>query len=50
MPNVKCKECGKEINLDPHTYWTVNDMAVRCLWCQTINTITLEKGKLRKQV
>jgi hypothetical protein len=50
MPEIKCKECGKSIYLNPYTYSTVNEVGVKCEQCGATNTITLEKGELRKQV
>jgi len=30
--------------------WNITDFGAKCEKCETINTITLEKGELRKQV
>lgn len=49
MPVIFCKECKETIYLDPHTYWTISDTTIRCEKCNTINTITLENGELKKQ-
>jgi hypothetical protein len=49
MPTIKCYECGKGIYLDSRTYWTINDARIKCELCGYANTITLEKGELRKQ-
>jgi uncharacterized Zn finger protein len=50
MPIIFCKKCGETNYLDPKSYWTINDAAVKCKNCGTINTITLENGELKKQV
>jgi RNase P subunit RPR2 len=49
MPVIFCKKCGETNYLDPKSYWTINDAAVKCKNCGTINTITLENGELKKQ-
>ena len=50
MPVIFCKKCGETNYLDLKSYWTINDAAVKCKNCGTINTITLENGELKKQV
>jgi hypothetical protein len=50
MPVIFCKKCRGTNYLDPKFYWTIDDAAVKCERCETINTITLEKGVLTKQV
>jgi hypothetical protein len=47
---IFCKEYQEYIYLNPHPFWNVNDLDVKCKNCDTINTITLENGELRKQV
>jgi hypothetical protein len=49
MPVIFSKECGESIYLNPHAYWNVNDVGVKCDKCKATNTITLENGELRKQ-
>jgi hypothetical protein len=44
------KECRESIYLNPHAYWNINDVDVKCDKCDAINTVTLEKGELRKYV
>jgi hypothetical protein len=40
-----------ELNyLTPHAFWNISDFGAKCEKCEAINTITLEKGELRKQV
>jgi RNase P subunit RPR2 len=50
MPVIFCKECKETIYLNPKAYWNVNDIDVKCKKCNTINTITLENGELKKHV
>ena len=33
--------------LTPHAFWNITDYGAKC---ETINTITLENGELKKQV
>jgi hypothetical protein len=35
--------------LTPHAFWNISDFGAKCEKCETINTITLEKGELKKQ-
>jgi phage FluMu protein Com len=45
-----CKKCG-ELNYPiPHAFWNITDFGAKCEKCETINTITLEKGELKNQV
>ena len=48
MPVIFCEECKETIYLNPHAYWNVNDIGVKCDKCMAINTKTLEKGELKK--
>jgi hypothetical protein len=34
----------------PHAFWNIIDFGAKCEKCETINTITLEKGELKKLV
>ena len=45
-----CKKCGEPNFLTPHAFWNITDFGAKCEKCETINTITLEKGELVKQV
>jgi hypothetical protein len=45
-----CKKCGELNYLTPHAFWNIADFGAKCEKCETINTITLEKGELKKQV
>jgi hypothetical protein len=49
MPVIFCKKCGETNYLDPKSYWTITDTAVKCEKCETINAITLEDGELKRQ-
>ena len=44
-----CKKCGGLHYLTPHAFWNITNFGTRCEKCETINTITLEKGELKKQ-
>ena len=35
--------------LIPYAFWNISDFGAKCEKCETINTITLEKGVLKKQ-
>jgi hypothetical protein len=50
MLAYSCKKCGDLNYLTPHAYWNITDYGTKCEKCETINTITLEKGELQKQV
>jgi hypothetical protein len=45
---VQCKKCGELNYLTPHAFWNISDFGARCERCETINTITLENGELKK--
>ena len=45
-----CKKWGEPNYLTPHAFWNISDFGAKCEKCETINTITLENGGLRKQV
>jgi hypothetical protein len=49
MPIIFCKECKRDIYLNPRAYWNISDAAVKCDKCDIMNTITLENGELVKQ-
>jgi hypothetical protein len=41
----------RELNyLTPHAFWNISDFCAKCEQCETINTITLEDGELKKHV
>ena len=44
-----CKKCGKLDSLPPQ-FWNITDFGAECEKCEMINTITLEKGELKKLV
>jgi hypothetical protein len=44
-----CKKCGELNHLTPHAFWNITDFGVKCEKCETINTITLVNGELKKQ-
>jgi hypothetical protein len=45
-----CKKCRELNYLTPHAFWNITDFGAKCKKCETINTITLEEGELKKQV
>jgi len=45
-----CEKCGEPNFLTPHAFWNITDFGGKCERCEAINTITLEKGVLKKQV
>jgi hypothetical protein len=50
MVVYSCKKCGELNYLTHHAFWNITDFGAKCEKCETINTITLEKGELKKQV
>jgi phage FluMu protein Com len=44
------KKCGELNYLTSKAFWNIIDFGAKCEKCETINTITLENGELRKQV
>jgi hypothetical protein len=50
MALITCKKCDGLNFLTPHAFWNIADFGAKCEKCETINTITLEKGELKKQV
>jgi hypothetical protein len=48
MAFIYCKKCGELNYLTPHAFWNITDFGAKCEKCETINTITLEKGELKK--
>jgi hypothetical protein len=55
LPNTRfmvvysCKKCSELNFLTPHAFCNIADFGAKCERCETINTITLEKGVLKKQ-
>jgi hypothetical protein len=49
MVVITCKEFKETIYLIPHIFWNISDVGVKCEKCNTMNTITLENGELKKQ-
>jgi hypothetical protein len=49
MVLYSCKICGELDYLTPHAFWNITDFGAKCEKCETINTITFEKGELKKQ-
>jgi len=45
-----CKKCGELNYLIPHAFWNITNLGEKCEKCETINTITLNNGELKKQV
>jgi hypothetical protein len=50
MVVYSCKKCGELNYLASHAFWNMTDFGAKCEKCETINTITLENGELKKQV
>jgi hypothetical protein len=50
MVVYSCKKCGEPNFLTPHAFWNITDFGAKCERCETINTITLENGELKKLV
>jgi hypothetical protein len=50
MVVYSCKKCGEPNYLAPHAFWNITDFGYKCEKYETINTITLEEGELKKQV
>jgi hypothetical protein len=50
MVLITCEKCAELNYLTPHAFWNIIDFGAKCEKCETVNTITLEKGELRKQV
>jgi hypothetical protein len=48
MVVYSCKKCGELNYLTPHAFWNISDFGAKCEKCDTINTITLEEGELKK--
>jgi hypothetical protein len=49
MVVYSCKKCGELNYLTPHAFWNITDFGAKYEKCETINTITLEEGELKKQ-
>jgi hypothetical protein len=49
MVLITCKKCGELDYLTSKAFWNITDFDAKCEKCETINTITLEKGELKKQ-
>jgi hypothetical protein len=45
---IECKKCGELNYLIPYTFWNIMDFGVKCEKFETINTMTLEYGELKK--
>jgi hypothetical protein len=45
---IECKKCGELNYLTPYTFWNITDFGVKCEKFETINTMTLEYGELKK--
>jgi hypothetical protein len=50
MVVYSCKKCGELNYLTPHAFWNITDFGAKCERCETINTVSLEKGELKKLV
>jgi phage FluMu protein Com len=49
MVMYTCKKCGELSYLTPHAFWNITDFGAKCERCETINTITLKNGELKKK-
>jgi hypothetical protein len=47
---ITCKKYSEPNLLTPRAFWNITDFGAKCEKCETRNTITLEKGELKKQV
>ena len=47
MVVYSCRKCGELNYLTSHAFWNMSDFGAKCEKCETINTITLEKGEQR---
>jgi hypothetical protein len=47
---ITCKKCGELNYLTSKAFCNISDFGAKCEKCETINTITLEEGELKKQV
>jgi hypothetical protein len=45
-----CKKCGELNYLTPDAFWNITDFGAKCEKYETINTITLVNGELKKLV
>jgi phage FluMu protein Com len=50
MVVYSCKKCGELNYLTPHAFWNIDNFEAKCEKCETINTITIVMGELKKQV
>jgi hypothetical protein len=50
MVVYSCMKCGELSYLTPHAFWNITNFGAKCEKYETINTITLEKGVLKKLV
>ena len=48
MVVYSCKKCGELNYLTSHAFWNISDVGVKCEKYETINTISLENGELKK--
>jgi hypothetical protein len=49
MVVYSCKKCGEPHFLTPHAFWNITDFGAKCEKCETLNTVTIENGELKKQ-
>jgi hypothetical protein len=49
MVLITCKKCGDINYLNSKALGKVTDFGFKCRYCNTINRITLDDGKLKKQ-
>jgi hypothetical protein len=50
MVVYSCKKCREHRYLTPHAFWNITDFEAKGEKCETINTVTIVMGELKKQV
>jgi phage FluMu protein Com len=50
MSLIYCRKCGELDYLTSKAFGNITDFVAKCPNCETINTITVENGELKKQV
>jgi hypothetical protein len=50
MVVYSCKKCFELNYLTPHAFWNITNFGPKCERCETINTITLVNGELKRLV
>ena len=50
MVVYSCKKCGELNYLVPCAFWNMSDFGAKCEKCETVNTVTIVMGELKKQI